>query len=71
MEFVYLLWHTHEMSNGEEDVKLIGVYSSESIAEGKIDIYKDLPGFRDSQGGFEISKYKMDDDCWQEGFVEA
>ena len=33
MQHVYLLWHTHEFESGEDDDKLLGIYSSDSIAK--------------------------------------
>jgi len=67
--YIYLLWHTHVLGDGEEDSKLLGVYSSQSLATQKIDEYKMLPGFRDYPSGFEISKYEIDCDHWKEGFI--
>lgn len=69
IKFVYILWHTHEFEDGDEDSKLLGVYSSESIAKDKIMKYKKLPGFGQYPDGFEISKYEIDTDHWEEGFV--
>lgn len=69
MKNVFILWHTHELSDEDEDSKLLGVYSSESIANDKINEYKKLPGFCDHPDGFEIAKYEVDSDYWQEGFV--
>ncbi len=69
MKYVYILWHTHEFNSGEEDSKLLGVYSSESIAKSKISEYKVLPGFMENPEGFEVAEYKIDVDHWQEGFI--
>ena len=69
MNNVFLLWHTHVLDDGEEDSKLLGVYSSESMAKGKIKFYKDLSGFRDHLDGFEITRQEVDVDWWKEGFV--
>jgi hypothetical protein len=69
MKDVYVLWHTHELDSGEEDSKLLGIYSSESIARGKIDEYKGLSGFNKYPEGFEIVKYLIDFDYWKEGFI--
>jgi len=69
MKDVFILWHTHELNDGEEDSKLLGVYSSESVAKDKINEYKKLPGFREYSDGFQVVKYEIDVDQWQEGFV--
>lgn len=68
MESVYILWHTHEFNEDEEDSKLIGVYSSESIARDRIAKYKTLPGFSQYPDGFDIVRYEIDADHWREGF---
>ena len=71
IEFVYLLWHVHkdeELENGQ-DIKLIGVYSSNEKAEAALFRAKNLEGFKDHQNGFEVSKYKLDRDGWTAGFV--
>ena len=70
-EFVFLLWHTH--LNGtlekEEDIKLIGVYSTERKAKQALSRTIKLEGFRDHKDGFEISAHKLDKDEWVSGFV--
>lgn len=48
---VYLLWHVHEMPDGEDDVKLIGVYATaEDVEAARLRVLP-LPGFRDLPGG--------------------
>jgi len=80
MPSVYLLQHCHVLSNGEEDVKIIGIYSSSSMALAAISSVKDQPGFSDSPrlidplsedeiDGFYIDEYILDQDHWTEGFI--
>jgi hypothetical protein len=80
MPSVYLLQHLHVLSNGEEDVKIIGIYSSSSTALAAIDRVKDQPGFsdfpclidplsEDEVDGFYIDEYILDQDHWPEGFI--
>ena len=69
MDYVFLLWHSYELDDGSEETKLLGVYSSEEIANNKIAEYRRLPGFCDHLDGFEIAKYKVNIDQWKEGFV--
>ncbi|TKC60162.1 hypothetical protein FBD94_14710 [Pedobacter hiemivivus] len=71
IEFVYLLWHTHfnEKLPGGEDVKLMGVYSTENKAIAAQSRAELLEGFKDSKEGFEISYNKIDQDEWVSGFV--
>ena len=65
---VYLLWHAHDLEE-EVDVKLLGVYSSQQNAEEAKLRVSDKPGFRERPEGFHIDRYKIDQDCWTEGFV--
>ena len=66
---VFLLFHTHELPGGEDDDKLIGVYSSAEMAEGAKRRALMLPGFKDAPDGFVIDRYALDEDHWQEGYV--
>jgi homoserine kinase type II len=66
---VYILWHVHELPGGEEDAKLLGVYSSPGSAEQARRRAASRPGFRDAPGGFHIDRYEVDADEWPEGFV--
>ena len=66
---VFLLWHVHELSGGEEDAKLIGVYSSQETAEEAKHRALSQPGFRDVPEGFMIDRYRVDQDHWTEGYI--
>jgi hypothetical protein len=66
---VFLLWHVHEHSNGEEDAKLIGVYSTSELTEQARQRATSLPGFRDHPNGFIVDRYEVDRDHWTEGLV--
>ena len=67
--FTFLVHHVHVLGNGVEDVKLIGVYSSEDKANKVISRLVQQPGFVGSPDGFSIDKYEVDEDHWSEGFV--
>ena len=69
MEHAYLLHHVREDDEYGDDAKLIGVYRSRSSAEQAIARLSSQPGFRDYPAGFEIGKYELDRDHWEEGFV--
>jgi hypothetical protein len=69
MDKVHVLHHVNEKLPGEEDVKLIGVYSSRAKAEEAIRRLALQPGFREAIEGFEITTYQLDKDNWTEGFV--
>src|SRR5262245_18590799 len=66
---VFLLWHVHDSPGGEEDAKLIGVYSSRELAEQARQRAAGQPGFRDMPTGFCIDRYTDEEDHWREGYV--
>ena len=66
---VFVLQHVHTFDDGEEDVKMIGVYSSREQAEAAIGRLSGQPGFSDTLEGFEIAPYVLDVDHWTEGYV--
>ena len=67
---VYLLQHVidNEAADDEPNIKLIGVYSTEHLAEIAIDRLRKQPGFRDYPLGFEIVPQQLNHDGWKEGF---
>ena len=66
---VFVLTHAHQLSPDREDVKLIGVYSTERRATAAVDRAKLLPGFAQIPEGFHVQCYPLDKDHWAEGFV--
>jgi hypothetical protein len=70
MTEVFLLLHTHidESLEGGEQIKIIGVYSSELNAEKTLRNYVSKPGFNKQPDNFEIVSYKLDRDGWVDGF---
>lgn len=52
-----------------DDVKLLGIYSTEEKAEECIVRARLLPGFQDEPECFVIVPYLLDDDTWEDGFV--
>ena len=70
---VYVLQHVHTVMAGEEDededIKLIGVYSTEDQARAAIARLSNKPGFRDHTDGFHITEQELDKDEWTEGFT--
>jgi hypothetical protein len=72
MTTVFLLQHVHEFDDGDEDVKLIGVFSSEALARAAQEQVADQAGFRDLPEGFAISEHRVDGQIgWPEGYVTA
>jgi hypothetical protein len=70
MKHAFLVQHAHQLPRGgEECVKIIGIYDSESSARLAVRRVKRREGFRDSPEGFTISRYPLGKDRWVEGFV--
>lgn len=64
---VYLVQHVRD-PDGDDDVKVIGIYSTEEAAQQAVERTVKLPGFRDHPDGFTIDRYPVDFDYWQSGF---
>jgi hypothetical protein len=71
MTIVFTLYHIYEKPNGEEEIKLIGIYSSMEKANATLQRLKSKPGFVDYPDNFEIFDVKLDRDGWTEGFFSA
>ena len=65
---VFVLHHIRDL-NGEEDVKLIGLYSSRQAGTDAIIRLSSQPGFRGHPDGFHLEPYEVDRDHWAEGFT--
>jgi hypothetical protein len=52
-----------------DDVKLLGVYSSEIAAQTRIESARRLPGFSDEPDCFQVSPYTVDKDEWTAGLL--
>jgi hypothetical protein len=52
-----------------DDVKLLGVYSSDIAAQARIESARMLPGFSHEPDCFQVAPYTVDKDEWAEGFL--
>lgn len=68
-ETVFLVEHVHEMDDGSEDVKTIGIYATRVAAEAAVTRSRSLPGFSAAKDGFHISEYTLGVDHWTSGYV--
>lgn len=68
MDVVYIVTHAHELPDGLEDIKLIGVYVSRESAENAVERTSQKAGFRETTEGFFIQEYQLGKDHWKEGF---
>jgi hypothetical protein len=66
---VFVLQHVHKNSSKGEDVKLIGVYSTEDKARTAIGRVAGSAGFRDVPDGFHIDCYEVDVAHWADGYI--
>ena len=69
MDTVVLLWHIHEMPDGQDDEKLIGVYRTGEDARAAIERLRDKPGFKELPDGFKVLHLRVELDGWTEGYV--
>lgn len=66
---VYVLHHVYEPVDRPEEVKLIGIFSSEDLARSAIGALSHQSGFSEHRDGFEINEWQVDRIGWAEGFV--
>ncbi|MCD8180663.1 MAG: hypothetical protein LUF26_04200 [Firmicutes bacterium] len=72
MKYAYVVQHSYESEDGHDEVKFIGVYSSEKNAKNAVDRLKNKQGFSlFPEDCFYIEKYLVDEDHWTEGFITA
>lgn len=69
MATVYVLYHVRDEDTDDEDIKIIGIYSSFELAQKAQNRMSDKPGFIDYPDGFSISEDVLDRDGWVDGFV--
>jgi hypothetical protein len=66
---VFVVQHARELEDGEEEIKMIGVYSTRDKAEEAVERLRLQPGFRETPKCFHIDDYTVDMDHWTEGYV--
>jgi hypothetical protein len=67
---LYLLWHGDDVTEGSPEPKLLGVYSSETVAKERIErtLRQGVSGFAEHPDDFHIDMYQLDKDEWVEGY---
>ncbi len=68
MDVVYIVTHTNELPDGQEDIKFIGVYDSKESAEKAVERASLKAGFSETKEGFFVERYQLGKDHWTEGF---
>lgn len=64
---VYIVQHVRAEKGRDEDVRLVGVYSSKDAAKNAVLRAGLQPDFRGFPNGFKISKHPLDTDHWTAG----
>ncbi len=65
---VFIVHHVRELGDDVQEVKFIGVYSNEKVAQAAVDQIKDQVGFCDFKDGFSIEDHKLNLMGWLKGF---
>jgi hypothetical protein len=65
----FLAYHEYEFPLGVDHPRVIGVFSSEALAQDAIAYCSLLPGFSQFADGFTIGLYEVGKDQWTEGYV--
>src|SRR5690349_4129190 len=65
---VYLLQHAAREGRDDEEVKTLGIFSSEKEAKLAIRRFKKLPGFSRYPNNFHLNLYRLNEREWPEGF---
>ena len=60
-----LWWHEED----GDDLKILGVYSTEARARERIERARTTPGFADEPDCFMVDRRVVDRDAWTEGFA--
>jgi hypothetical protein len=80
MKSAFIVQHLHILPNGEENVKMIGLYASRNDAIAAATRLGSEPGFCDhpkivnfdvdsDMQGFQIEEYEIGKDHWKKGYV--
>ncbi len=66
----YALWHLRADDEEDRDYdKLLGIFSTNAVAERGLERLREKPGFRDYPDGFEINEGRMNETYMKSGFV--
>lgn len=68
---VFVVQHIHVHADGSSDVKLIGVYASETDARKAIDLLSREPGFAEHVAGFSLNSRQLNATLWSGGFTNG
>jgi len=66
---LHLIWQELEDADGREEIRLVGIYSSEAKAEAALAEVRRQPEFRDHPESLAIYGDALDEIDWREGYV--
>ena len=66
---VFVVHHEFPRYDDKDDIRLIGIYSTEAKAKSAIERLRVLPRFRECPEGFSVDCYPVDADHLVEGLV--
>ncbi len=69
MTTVYVLWHCYQNAEGQDQEKMLGVFSTDEKAAAAVAQLRTQPGFKDHPDKFEILDCTIDRAYMTEGFV--
>lgn len=67
IQSVFVVHHSYGDSESET-YKLVGIFSSETLALKAVEVLRQRSGFHDYPEGFSVDNYKLNEICWAEGF---
>jgi len=66
---VFVVHHEYQRYDDRDEIKLIGIYSTEAKAKSAIERLRVLPGFSEFPDGFSVDCYPLDADHMVEGLA--
>ena len=67
---VFVVHHEYLRYDDRDEIKLIGVYSTEAKAKSAIERLRALPGFSEYPDSFSVDCYPIDAEHWIEGLAQ-
>jgi len=71
MAKVFIISFDRQLPSGEDDERLLGVYSTQEKGEAALARFKAQPEFRDFPDNLELGPFTLDQTHWEEGFVDV
>ena len=69
MQKIYYLYHVRYEDTDDEDVQIIGIYSSRKQAKLALERMKKKTGFIDFPNDFQIVQSVLNREGWVDGFI--